>query len=85
MQDNMQHTASGLRELRHDRRLSLEAVGYLAGVDAATVSRIERGVVEPERETVVKLAQALGLSVTRLRSLIEPHHPEPAAPDGGAE
>jgi transcriptional regulator with XRE-family HTH domain len=46
-------------------------MAFLAGVDAATISRIERGKVEPERATVVKLARALGLSVSRLRSMLE--------------
>jgi transcriptional regulator with XRE-family HTH domain len=35
----------GLRELRAKKRLSLEAVGYLANLDPATVSRVERGLV----------------------------------------
>jgi len=59
-----------LRSLRESRGLTLEAMAYLAGVDAATISRIERGKVEPERGTVVKLARSLGLSVSRLRALI---------------
>jgi transcriptional regulator with XRE-family HTH domain len=60
----------GLRELRKQRGLTLEAVGYLADVDPATMSRIERGLVEPRRETVVRLARALGVSVNRMRSLL---------------
>lgn len=60
----------GLRELRKERGLTLEAVGYLGGVDAATVSRIERGLVTAHPATVVKLARALGMSVGRLRELI---------------
>ena len=60
----------GLRELRQERGLSLEAVAYLADLDQATVSRIERGLVEPERKTVVKLARALGMSVGRMRELL---------------
>lgn len=62
---------SGLRRFREKRGLSQEALGYLGGVDGATISRIERGLVQPERETVVKLAKATGLSVSHLRSLIE--------------
>lgn len=61
----------GLRELRKERGLSLEAVGYLGGVDAATVSRIERGLVTANPQTVVKLAKALGISVGRMREMIE--------------
>jgi transcriptional regulator with XRE-family HTH domain len=57
---------SELKEIRQARRLSLEAVGYLAGVDAATISRIENGQVQPRRETVVRIAQALGVAVSRI-------------------
>ena len=58
---------TGLREIRKRRGLTLEAVAYLAGIDAATVSRIENGVVQPKPETVVKIARALGVTVARLR------------------
>lgn len=61
-----------LRELRRERGLSLEAVGFLAGVDQATVSRIERGLVAPRPETIVKLATALGISVKRLARDLSP-------------
>ena len=61
----------GLRGLRESRGLSLEAVAYMGGVDPATVSRIERNLVQPERETVVKLARALKMSVSRMCSLLE--------------
>ena len=55
-----------LRKIREKRGLTLEMVGYLAGVDAATISRIENGVVEPRPETVVAIARALGVSIERL-------------------
>ena len=57
---------SQLKQIRRERQLSLEAVGYLAGVDAATISRIENGHVQPRRETVVRIAQALGVAVSRI-------------------
>jgi transcriptional regulator with XRE-family HTH domain len=60
-----------LRELRKERGLTLEAVGYLADLDLATVSRIERGLVQPRRETVVRLARALRVSVGRMVAIIE--------------
>jgi transcriptional regulator with XRE-family HTH domain len=60
----------GLRELRRERQLSLEAVAYLAGVDIATISRIERGLIEPRPTTVVKLARGLGIGVRRMASII---------------
>ena len=57
---------SELREIRKTRGLTLEAVGYLAGVDAATISRLENGQVRPKPETVVSIARALGVSVSRI-------------------
>jgi transcriptional regulator with XRE-family HTH domain len=41
----------GLRDLRRQRGWTLEAVAYLAGVDQGTVSRVERGLVEPTPES----------------------------------
>ena len=63
----------GLRELRKRQRLSLEAVAYLTGdeVNISTISRIERGLTKPRPETTVKLARALGVSVTRLREALD--------------
>ena len=71
----------GLRELRRERGLSLEAVAYMGGdgLDQSTVSRIERGLVEPRRETVVKLARAFGISVGRMRALLSAAPSEPTA------
>ena len=62
----------GLRELRTQRGLTLEAVSVLAGedVDIATISRIERGLVTPKPETVVKLARALGISAKRMAGIV---------------
>lgn len=51
--------------------MSLEAVAYLADVDVSTVSRIERGLVEPRRPTVVAMASAFGVSVRRMRVLLD--------------
>jgi transcriptional regulator with XRE-family HTH domain len=58
------------RDFRQKRGLTLEAVGYLAGVDAATISRMERGLVEPRPETIVKLSRVLGISVGRMRAML---------------
>lgn len=59
-----------LRELRLSRGLSLEALGYLAGIDQATISRIERGLTEPRRDTVVRLARGLGISAKRMAAIV---------------
>ena len=44
----------GLRQLRADRQLTLEAVSVLAGVDIGTISRLARGVTEAKPDTIVK-------------------------------
>lgn len=60
----------GLREFRRERGLTIEALAYLAERDIGTISRVERGLVDPEKETVVRLAKALGISVYRLLEMI---------------
>jgi transcriptional regulator with XRE-family HTH domain len=60
----------GLRELRRQRGWTLEAVAYLAVVDQGTVSRVERGLVEPTPETTVVLARTFGISIARLQRLL---------------
>jgi transcriptional regulator with XRE-family HTH domain len=60
----------GLRELRRERDLTVEAVAILAGIDAATVSRIERGLAQPRAKTVVRLARGLGIGARRMRAIL---------------
>jgi transcriptional regulator with XRE-family HTH domain len=62
-------TTPSLREIREQRGLSLDAVAVLAGVHKSTVSRLERGLIEPSPETVVAIAEALGVSASRARRL----------------
>jgi transcriptional regulator with XRE-family HTH domain len=60
-----------LRNLRHRRGLTLEAVAYLTNLDQATVSRLERGLIhEPKPETVVSLARLFGVTIARMAALI---------------
>ena len=59
-----------LRRLRLARGLTLDAVAVLAGVDPATVSRMERGLDEPRPETIVRLARGLGIGARRMREII---------------
>ena len=60
-----------LRELRKQRRLTLEAVSVLARVDPATISRIERHEIAPRPETIVALAGALRISARRLARMVK--------------
>lgn len=59
-----------LRRFREGRALTLEALAYMGRCDQSTISRIERGLVQPHPETVVNLARALGISVARLLSML---------------
>lgn len=71
-----------LRELRLSKGYTLEAVRYRGGPPEATTSRVERGIVQPTKTTVVKLARGLGVSVGRVAELVV----EPAIPRAeGAE
>ena len=58
-----------LRELRLERGLSLEALGVLAGLDTSTISKVERGLVEPRPETIVRLGKALGIAARRMQAI----------------
>lgn len=59
-----------LRELRQERGLTLEGVSVLAGIDPATVSRIERGLTEARPDTTVKLARGLGIAARRMAAIL---------------
>jgi transcriptional regulator with XRE-family HTH domain len=59
-----------LREHRLRRGLSLEATAYLSGVHESTVSRVERRKVDPDPDTVVKLAKGYGVTVRRFHELL---------------
>lgn len=60
-----------LRSFRETRGLRLDALALLAGVDVATVSRIERGIVSARPDTVVRLAQAFGVSSRRMQRMCD--------------
>jgi transcriptional regulator with XRE-family HTH domain len=62
--------ANGLRQLRQERVLTLQAVSVLSGITAAEASMLERGLIQPRPETIVKLAKALGVSAYRMRDIL---------------
>jgi transcriptional regulator with XRE-family HTH domain len=53
-----------LRKLREKEGITREELAKRAGVSGAAISRIEQGKREPGWETVIKLARALGVSVS---------------------
>ena len=55
-----------LAEWRAKRRLSLRALGELAGVSYVTIARIERGKHDPRLSTLRLLAKAMKVKVVDL-------------------
>lgn len=58
--------AQNLRQHRHDRDLSLADLAQRSQVAKATLSQIEAGKGNPRLETLVDIAEALGVSVADL-------------------
>jgi transcriptional regulator with XRE-family HTH domain len=55
--------ARTIRQLRRDRELSQEALANAAGIHPKHLSEIERGNKDPRATTLVRLAEALGVTV----------------------
>jgi transcriptional regulator with XRE-family HTH domain len=68
--------ARTIRQARRARELSQEALAYVAGVHPKHLSEIERANKDPRATTVVKLAEALGLTPAELYARSE-GPPEP--------
>ena len=66
------------RRLRESQDLTLADVGRRANISSAMLSRLETGRVSPSLETIVALAQALGVTASVLMQRI-------GADDGGAQ
>ena len=62
--------ANGLRQLRQERGLTLQAISVLSGITATEASALERGLTRPRPGTIVKLAKALGISAYRMRDIL---------------
>lgn len=57
--------AGRLRQLREGNGMSMRALARSSGLSANALSMIERGRVSPSVSTLYKLADALGVSITR--------------------
>jgi|SRR5215212_3003584 transcriptional regulator with XRE-family HTH domain len=74
----METVGQKLKDLREHARLSQEELSRRAGVSTASISKIEQGRVQhPSRVTVLRIADALGVSPDQL--LIEVKQLSPAA------
>ena len=69
MQDNNEKLLQlGLRvkNIRMQKKLTLEALCYKNGLEPSTISRIEKGIVEPKYLTLLKIAEAYNLKLSQL-------------------
>ena len=62
---------SVIREARREKGLSQEVLSGLAGIARTHLTMIENGTMHPTLETLCKIAQALGLRISELLSMME--------------
>ncbi len=55
-----------IKALRKQRKLTLESLCYRNGLEPSTISRIEQGIVEPKYLTLLKLANAYKIKLSKL-------------------
>jgi len=60
-----------LRQLRQDKGLSQEQLGFDADLRRTYVSILELGQQQPSLTTILKLAKALNISASHLMALVE--------------
>src|SRR5215216_6516192 len=60
-----------VRELRRGRGLTLDALAELSGVSRAMISKLERGEKNPTLVVAAKLAEGLGVTLSRLAGVEE--------------
>jgi transcriptional regulator with XRE-family HTH domain len=63
--------AAVLRRLREDRGMTLEALAFKSGVSIGSLGRIERGRSSAAWSTVLKIIDALGVSLTELAAAVD--------------
>lgn len=67
--------------LREERKLSQSKLEVEAGLSFGTISRIENGVINPTKETIIKIAAALELLDDEYHYLISPQNSLPDIKD----
>lgn len=55
-----------IKSLRKQRKLTLENLCYKNWLEPSTISRIEKGLVDPKYMTLLKLAKAFDISLSEL-------------------
>lgn len=77
--------ATVVRRLRTDLGMTQEALAFEAEVTLGTLSRVERGVTNPAWPTLVKIADALGMTPVELIAEVEAARNPPTRLDDGAD
>ncbi|MEU1800923.1 helix-turn-helix transcriptional regulator [Streptomyces sp. NPDC019937] len=65
-----------LRELRTWRNLTQEKLAERAEMDRQAMNRIEQGHQAPSLDTLIRIADALGVPLAELVRGVEPRHPK---------
>lgn len=60
-----------LREVRSQSRISQERLAALADLDRTYISLLERGLRQPSLETIIKICDALELSLVDLSTRVQ--------------
>jgi transcriptional regulator with XRE-family HTH domain len=60
-----------VRRLRQERGLSQEEVAFTGGTSTSTVSRVERGLLQPSSTVIGRIAKGLGVSLVELAEATE--------------
>jgi len=58
--------ARNLKRYRHEAGLAQERLALEAGIDRTMLSKIERQIANPSVETLLKLSNCLGVSISSL-------------------
>ena len=65
MQDiELMKLGSHIRKLRKEKKLTISALCYKNGLEPSTISRIEKGLVEPKFLTLLNIAKAFNLTLS---------------------
>ena len=64
MQRNeLQKLGNHIKKLRKERKLTISALCYKNGLEPSTISRIEKGQIEPKYLTLLNIAKAFNLTL----------------------
>jgi len=57
------HIGEKIKQIRHEKNMSLRQLAVMSDINHAYLSRIENGKVQPSVESLTKIAKALGCDV----------------------